>query len=152
MGSERATALADALRAASRSLVAVVQTVDEAHWGRVPGPGIWSIGKDVEHVAEACDYHQWIVRRTIGEPVAARKPVLERKRLVTALSRSDALAELERTTDAGIRLVARLTDTELDRRTNPPRGGGRERLGETIERVLIGHYHVHRGAIEAKLR
>jgi hypothetical protein len=49
-----------------------------------------------------------------------------------------------------VRLIRGLSDEQLDLETRPPRAGG-QCLAETIERVLIGHYEVHRASIEAKL-
>jgi uncharacterized damage-inducible protein DinB len=151
MTSARASDLAERLRRASDELAAAVRSIDEDAWDRVPAPGVWSIGKDVEHAIEAAAYHQWIVRRTIGQPVPLRRPVLERARLISPLSPAEGLDRLREQAAIGIELVARLTDSELDRPTIPRRAGN-QRLAETIERVLIGHSEVHRAAIEAKRR
>jgi hypothetical protein len=51
----------------------------------------------------------------------------------------------------GASLILDLTHEQLDLPTRPPRARG-QLLGETIERVLIGHYDTHRAEIEAKLR
>jgi hypothetical protein len=131
-------------------LVRVIESVGPDRWECVPGPGIWSIGKDAQHVADAGLYHQWIVRLTIGESISARRPMIERARLVPDLSRDDAVGLLRRRTDEARHLIARLTDADLDRPTKPPRAR-QETLATTIERVLIGHHDVHRRAIEAKL-
>jgi hypothetical protein len=48
-------------------------------------------------------------------------------------------------------LVIGLTDEQLNLPTRPPRVRD-QRLAETIELVLIGHYDTHRLSIEAKLR
>jgi hypothetical protein len=47
-------------------------------------------------------------------------------------------------------LVRGLADDQLDLPTRPPRARS-GRLAETIELVLIGHYHGHRREIETKL-
>lgn len=150
-GSPRAEALAERLRRATDALVAVIQLIDADRWAALPGPGAWTIGKDVEHVAEAAVMHQWIVRRTIGDRVSSRRPPIEREVPTTALSPVGAVALLHRRADEGCELLLRLTDAQLDLATRPPRADG-QRLGETIERVLIGHIDAHRAQIEAKLR
>lgn len=149
--SERTQALAQRLRTATDALVDVIRAIGPDRWNGVPGTGTWSIGKDVEHVAEAAAMHQWIVQRTIGDRVPSRRPAIERKVLTTTLSAADAVALLLQRTDEGCQLLLRLSDEQLDLPTRPPRAGG-QRLGETIERVLIGHIETHRADIEAKLQ
>lgn len=146
----RAQALAARLVDAAALLIAVLERVDEPAWRHTPGSATWSIGKDAEHVAEAAVYHQWIVRKTIGQAVGSRRPMIERKQLVPDRSVSETVAMIRERTDAGARLTLALTDAQLDLPTCPPRAQG-QRLAETIERVLIGHYDAHRMNIEAKL-
>ena len=117
----------------------------------VPVPGVWSIGKEAEHLSEAAVYHLWIVRLTIGERLGSRRPTIERSRLTTDLSPEQAIALLLDRANEAATLVRALTDEQLDLPTRPPRAGD-ERLAATIERVLIGHYRVHLDAIAAKLR
>ena len=74
-GSERAAALTARLREAAAKLTSILERIDEDRWRRVPEPGAWSISKDAEHIIEGAAYHQWIVRRTIGDSVPKRKPV-----------------------------------------------------------------------------
>lgn len=149
--SERAGSLAAQLDAAALAFIRVIAGLEPARWDRVPAPGVWSVGKDTEHLSEAAAYHQWIVRLSIGEKVASRRPSIERSRLTTTLSSREAVDLLRLRTDAGMGLVAGLTDDQLDLPTRPPRAGTPS-LATTIRRVLIGHYLDHRGAIEAKLR
>jgi hypothetical protein len=91
------------------------------------------------------------VRLTIGERVPSRRPKLERKRLTTDLRPVDALARLRRGADETGGLILGLSSDQLALPTRPPRARG-QALGETIERVLIGHYRDHARDIEAKLR
>jgi uncharacterized damage-inducible protein DinB len=149
--SSDAAALARHLRSAAAALTAVVRPIDDAHWRLVPSPGVWSIGKDAEHVAEAALYHQWIVRLTIGQKVASRRPAIERTAMTTRLSPHEAVALIHERTEEGVPLLVDLTDEQLALRTRPPRAPAQV-LAQTIERVLIGHYDVHRAEIEAKLR
>lgn len=150
-GRSSASALATRLREAASSLAALIEVVDDDAWERVPAPGVWSIGKEVEHVIEAADHHQRIVRLSIGERVSSRRPALERSRLTTELSPREAVALLRERTEAGLRLLRGLTDAQLTVLTRPRRAR-EQRLGETIESVLIGHFDGHRAAIAAKLR
>ena len=150
MASERAAALASRLNEAASRLIELVESVDAESWGRVPEPGVWSIGKEVEHVAEASGYHQWIVRLTIGEKVSSRRPVLERRELTSRHSPTEMIAMIRERTDEGARLIQSLSDEQLDLPTRPPRARG-QRLAETIEQVLIAHHDGHRGDIERKL-
>lgn len=151
MTSKRSAELAERLRETADALVDVIEPIDAARWTRVPEPGVWSIGKDAEHVAEAAVYHQWIVRLTIGQAMASRRPGIERNQMTSDLSPREALDLIRRRTEDGVRLLLDLTDEQLDLPTRPPRARG-ELLAVTIERVLIGHYDVHRAEIEAKLR
>ena len=147
--SERAATLVARLEEAAAALVAVVAHVEPDRWRHIPAPGVWSIGKDVEHVIEAAGYHQWIVRLTVGQKVPSRRPVLERKQVTTDLSPQEAIAILRSRTEEGAGLILGLTDEQLNLPTRPPRARS-QALAKTIELVLIGHYDAHRGDIEAK--
>ena len=151
MASELAVLLAHRLREAAADLIALVESIDDRQWRHIANPGVWSIGKDAEHVAEAAVYHQWIVRLTIGQKVPSRRPAIERKVMTTRLAPRDAAELIHQRTDDGARLLVDLTDEQLDLPTRPPRARA-ELLAGTIERVLIGHYDAHRADIEAKLR
>jgi len=146
----RAEALALRLEHAAADLIAVLETVDDRAWRFTSAADVWSISKDAEHVVEAAGYHQWIVRRTIGDRVPARKPTLERMRMTSELSPMEIVALIRERTDDSLRLIRGLTEAQLDLPTNPPRARG-QRLAETIELVLIGHHDGHRREIEAKL-
>jgi uncharacterized damage-inducible protein DinB len=148
---QRSGALAERLRNTAAALIAIVEPIDDNRWAHVPRPGVWSIGKEAEHVAEATVYHQWIVRLTIGEAVSSRRPVIDRNQMTTDRSPREVVALLRARTEDGARLLLDLTDAQLDLPTRPPRARSQV-LAETIERVLIGHYDVHRAEIEAKLR
>jgi DinB family protein len=143
--------LATRLDAAARDVAAVIEAIELADWDRVPGQGVWSVGKDAEHLTEAVVYHLWIVRKTVGLPVSAGRPAIERSRLTTDLSPAAAADLLRRRTDEGVQLIGDLSEEQLALPTRPPRAG-KPPLAVTIERVLIGHYRVHRDAIESKLR
>jgi uncharacterized damage-inducible protein DinB len=151
VGSTRAAALAVQLGQAAEAVIALIEDVPPDRWMRVPSPGIWSVGKDVEHLAEAAVYHQWMIRMTIGQPVSSRRPMLERDRLTTDLSSPDAVDLLRQRTEQGANLIRALTDEHLELPTRPPRANG-EKLAETVERVLIGHLCAHREDISSKLR
>ncbi|HTI28900.1 MAG TPA: DinB family protein [Methylomirabilota bacterium] len=149
MASDGADGLASRLNEAAARLIAAVESVDGEPWRRVPEPRVWSIGREAEHVAEAGGYHQWIVRLTIGDKVSTRRPVLERLALTPEHSSAEVVAMIRDRTDEGARLIRSLSDEQLDLPTRPPRANG-QRLAETIERVLIGHYDAHRMEIERK--
>ena len=150
MPSERAAGLALRLNEAASRLIETFESVDGEHWRRVPEPGVWSIGREAEHVAEAGDYHQWIVRLTIGEKVSSRRPVLERREVTSRHSPPEVVAMIRERTDEGARLIRGLSHEQLELPSRPPRANG-QRLAETIERVLIAHYDAHRADIERKL-
>jgi len=149
--SERAGLLAQRLRGSAAVLIALVEPIDDRHWRHIAHPGVWSIGKDAAHVADAALYHQWIVRLTIGEKVSSRRPAIERIELTTPLTPREAVDLIHERTEVGARLVADLTDEQLSLPTRPPRART-ELLAATIERVLIGHYDAHGADIETKLR
>ena len=149
-GSARAARLVADLRTAASALIAVLERVGPERWTDVPGASIWSIGKDAEHVAEAAVYHQWIVRRTIGQKVSSRRPVLERQELTTAMTVPEAVDLIRRRTEEAAALIASLTDDQLAMPTIPPRARAQV-LADTIELVLIGHYDGHRRDIDLKL-
>lgn len=150
-GSARAWALAAELRAAADAVANVVEAIDRDEWSSVPRPGVWSIGKDAAHVAEAMVMHQWIVRRTIGEAVPSRRPAIERAELRTPYSPAEVAELIRQRTQEGVTLLRGLADEQLDLPTQPPRARG-ELLARTIQRVLIGHLNTHRREIEVKLR
>jgi hypothetical protein len=150
-GSARAAALASRLREAGASLIAIVAQIEPARWSEVSAPGAWSVGKEAEHVAEGALYHQWIVRLTVGQTVQSRRPGIERTQLVTRRTPLEVAELLGRRTEEGASLVAVLTDAQLALPTRPPRARARD-LADTIERVMIGHYHAHRDQIDSKLR
>jgi uncharacterized damage-inducible protein DinB len=139
------------LQDAAGRLISVVEAIEDHWWDLVPEPGVWSLGKEVEHVAEAAVYHQWIVQLTIGEKLSSRRPAIERVKLTSDLSPPEAVTLVRQRTDEGVQLLASLTDEQLDLVTTPPRAPG-QRLAETIERVLIGHYDAHHGHIATKLQ
>lgn len=149
--SVRAVALAARLREVAAALIVVVESIEDDRWRHVPSPGVWSIGKDAEHVAEAAIYHQWIVRLTIGQKVSSRRSLIERHQMTPDLAPVGAAALLRQRTEDSARLLLDLTDEQLDLPTKPPRAKA-QALAQTIGRVLIGHYDTHRTAIEAKLR
>jgi len=149
--SSRAGELAGDLEAAASALIAVVAEIEPDRWRHVPGPGVWAIGKDAEHVVDAAGYHEWIVRLTIGEKVSSRRPVIERSRLTSELSPQEVVSLLRIRSGEGAELIRELTDEQLALTTKPPRAGAAP-LAVTIERVTIGHYGTHRAEIEAKLR
>ena len=150
-GSERAAALAARLGEAAAAFIAVLDGTDPALWDQSPGPGIWSIGKDVEHTIDALGYHEWIVRRSIGDAGPSRRPTLERRNLTTDLSIPEATALLDRRSAEVADLLRSLTDEQLDLPTRPPRARS-QRLAETIDLVLIDHVGGHRREVEAKRR
>ncbi len=139
------------LRTAASGLISVIERIEPEDWMRVPGSAVWSVGKDAAHVAEAAVYHQWIVRLTIGQKVSSRRPSLERREPVTAMTASQAVDLIRQRTSEGAALISSLTEEQLALPTRPPRAPAQV-LADTIERVLIGHYDAHRHDIERKLR
>jgi hypothetical protein len=150
MTSLRALALVEQLREAAEGLITIVQQIEPERWTHVPEAGVWSPGKDAEHVADAATYHQWIVRATFGNKVPAQ-PGLERKLLTAQLSQREVVGLLRRRTEESVGLLQELTDEQLDLPPRPPRVRLRT-LAEMIESVLIGHYRMHRDDIESQLR
>jgi uncharacterized damage-inducible protein DinB len=148
--SGRAAVLARRLDEAARAFVAAIESVDDAAWDAVPATGVWSIGKEAAHVAEAIVMHQWIVRRTIGEKVPSRRPSIERAQMTTPYSPMEVVELIRQRTREGVILLRGLTDAQLDLPTQPPRARG-ELLARTVERVLIGHIDTHRLEIERRL-
>jgi len=138
------------LREAASALIGVIERIDRDRWLAIPAPGVWSIGKEAEHVADAATYHLWIVRLTIGEPVSSRRPGIERGELTTERSPAEVASLIRERTEDGAALILGLTDEQLDIPTKPPRAGG-QLLATTIELVLIGHYDAHHAGIQGKL-
>jgi uncharacterized damage-inducible protein DinB len=147
----RAATLGADLLAAASTLISVLERMEPERWMHVPGPSVWSVGKDADHVAEAAVYHQWIVRLTIGQKVSGRRPVIERQELTTIMTMQQAVDLIRKCTDEGAALISSLTDEQLAMPTRPPRARGQV-LADTIRLVLIGHYDGHRRDIERKLR
>ena len=116
---------------------------------QVPEPGVWSPGKDAEHVVDAAAYHVWIVRLSIREKVPPR-PGIERARMTARLSQPEVVDLLRLRTQEIAHLVGGLTDQQLELPPRPPRA--LPTVADLIERVLIGHYRKHTQAIASKLR
>jgi hypothetical protein len=148
--SSRAAALVEQLRQAGEALIGLVASIEPEQWTKVPGPGVWSPGKDAEHVADGAAFHQWSIRLSLGQKMPAR-PRIERAQLTSSLSQAEVVALLRERTDAGVALIGGLSDQQLDLPVRPPRARS-STLGQLIEAVLIGHYETHRREIEAKLR
>jgi hypothetical protein len=148
--SPRARALVEQLREAADALIGVVEHIDPADWMRVPGPGVWSPGKDAEHVADGAALHQWLVRVTLGHKRLER-PGFERDQLTALLSQRDVVELLRQRTEESASLVLGLTDEQLDLPVRPPQARPRT-LARMIGERLIGHYRTHHQEIEAKLR
>ena len=148
--SSRAEALVAQLQHASAALIAIVEQIDPERWLHVPKPGVWSPGKDGEHVAEGAAYHQWIVRLSLGQPVPAR-PGIERKLVTARLSHREVVDLLRRRAEDSENLVRGLSEAQLNLPARPPRARPRT-LAQMIEDQLIGHYETHREDIDSKLR
>jgi hypothetical protein len=146
-----ATKLAVRLDESTAAFVALIESIEPAYWNRLPEPGVWSVGKETEHVAEAMAYHQWIVRLTLGEKVATRRPAIERAEMTTTLSRRQAIDLIRTRSAEGVALIAGLGDGQLALPTRPPRAK-EPPLAWTIERILIDHLDAHRTEIAEKLR
>jgi hypothetical protein len=147
--SSRATALVDRLRQVSEALIGLVGAIESERWMNVPGPGVWSAGKEAEHVADGAAYHQWIVRCSLGQKVPPR-PRIERAQLTARRSQRDVVDLLVQRTNDSLALIAGLSDQQLDLPARPPRTRS-PTLAQMIANVLIGHYEVHHRDIEAKL-
>jgi hypothetical protein len=146
----RAAILAEQLRQASEALISLVGSIAPERWGSVPEPGVWSPGKDAEHVADGAGYHQWIVRLSLGQRVPSR-PRIERAQLTSQRCQQDVVDLLRQRTNDSVALIGGLSDEQLDLPVRPLRARSLT-LAAMIENVLIGHYEVHHTQIEAKLR
>jgi uncharacterized damage-inducible protein DinB len=150
-GPRRAAQLVADLERAASALISVLQAIEPERWTQLPAPGVWSVGKEAEHVAGAALHHQEIVRLSVGQRAASRLPAIERREPRTTLTVDQAVALIRERTQEGAALISSLTDEQLTLPTRPPRARG-ETLAGTIERVLIRHYDAHRREIERKLR
>lgn len=146
----RATKLEVDLYAAAAALISVLESIEPKRWMHVPGPSVWSVGKDAAHVAEAAVYHQWIVHLTIGQKVSTRRPSLERRELTTSMTAPQAVGLIRQRTEEAAGLISSLSEEQLALPTRPPRAQA-QALADTIELVLIGHYDSHRRDIARKL-
>ena len=148
--SSRVTALVERLRQVSEALIGLVGAIESERWMNVPRPGVWSAGKEAEHVADGAGYHQWIVRHSLGQKAPAR-PHIERAQLTAQRSQREVVDLLVQRTNDGVALIAGLSDEQLDLPVRPLRARA-PTLAQMIANVLIGHYEVHHTEIEAKLR
>jgi uncharacterized damage-inducible protein DinB len=138
------------LRVAAEALISVLQRIEPECWMYIPDSSVWSVGKDAAHVAEAAVYHQWIVRRTVGERVSSKRPGIERRELTTTMTAQEAVDLIRRRTEEGAALIGGLSDDQLALPTRPPRTGA-PTLADLIAHVLVRHYDGHRRDIERKL-
>jgi uncharacterized damage-inducible protein DinB len=148
--SSRAAALVEQLREVAEALIGLAASIDAEQWTKSPGSGVWSPGKDAEHVADGAAFHQWLIRVSLGQKVPAR-PKIERDELVPQRSQQDVADFLRTRTEEGLALVGGLSDAQLHLPVRPPRGH-LATVEQLIEAMLIGHYEGHRREIEAKLR
>lgn len=148
--SSRASALADGLDAASLALTTLLERIDVDAWLAVPDPGVWSIGKEAEHVADGSVSHQWRVRLSIGQAKASQGPTIERRVLTSRASPADTIDLIRRTLAQAATLVRSLTDAQLDLPAKPPTGRPHS-MAVAVE-GMIQHVHHHRAEIESKLR
>jgi hypothetical protein len=149
--SERAINLANQLRDAGAALVRTVIQVGDAHWSRVPEDGVWSAGKDAEHVTQGAMYHQWLIRTAgLGETLERGKGT-QRDLMTSVLSKEDVLSGLHQRTEETAQLVQSLSDEQLAR-SAPPFGDGPPRtVDQMIEGQVIRHYREHQYNIQVKL-
>jgi uncharacterized damage-inducible protein DinB len=126
------------LRTAASALISVLERIEPERWTHVPGASVWSVGKDAAHVAEAAAYHQWIVRRTIGQKMSGRRPVLERQELTTTMTTEQAVDLIRQRTNEGAALISSLSDEQLAMPARPPRARA-QMLADTIQLVLVRH-------------
>src|SRR4030088_2916314 len=96
---ERASALANRLREAGAALIHTVRQVDEPDWVRVSEDGVWSPGKDAEHVTQGAAYHQWLVRTSALGDTSARPTGTERDVMLAVLVKDEVLDLLPQGTD-----------------------------------------------------
>jgi kynurenine formamidase len=151
--SERARALAERVREASASLAQTVAAVDDTHWAQVPRDGVWSPGKDAEHVSQGALYHQWLVRTAaLGEKLE-RRGTTQRDVMTAELTPREVLAGLQQSAEESARLVETLSDAQLDLPAPPLASDGLPRtVAQMIEGQMIRHYHEHQWNIHTKLR
>ena len=150
MPNSRASALVEQLREASEALISVVEQIAPERWLEMPKPDVWSPSKDAEHVTDGAVYHQWIVRKTLGQKVGDRPPV-RREQMTAQLAQPQVVALLRQRTEESASLIQSLTDAQLELPAKPPHARPRT-LAEMIAGQLIGHYRGHQADIEAKLR
>jgi DinB superfamily len=150
---ERATVLANEVREAGTRLMQTVRQVDDAAWTRVAEDGVWSPGKDAEHVTQGAAYHQWLVRTTALGDTSPRSASTRRDIMVAVMPKDDILRLLEQRTEQSALLVESLSDEQL-RMPAPTFGpdGPPRTVDQMIKGQMIRHYHEHRENIEAKLR
>ena len=134
--SPRAIALADRLIEARESLISVLERIDPHDWLRVPAPGVWSPGKDAEHVADGNILHQWVVRLTAGQAKVSARPRIEREQLTSTRSPAEVIGFVRDTLGEAATLVRGLTDDQLDLVTKPPKAGA-PLLATTVQRLMI---------------
>src|SRR5579859_1608770 len=102
--SERARSLANQLRDAAAALSRTIGQIDDAHWARVPEAGVWSAGKDAEHVSQGALYHQWLVRTAALGETLERGPGTQRDVMTSLLARADVLSLLHQRSEEIARL------------------------------------------------
>jgi hypothetical protein len=139
-----------ALRTTSEALLALAGSIDPVDWMRVPSEAEWSIGKEVEHVADGTVLHEWVIRTSVGRKAGAR-PRIERERLTAQRPQPEVIALVRRRVDEWTALLQELSAVDLSTPPRPPRGRAAT-VAELIESLLIGHIETHRRSIESKLQ
>jgi kynurenine formamidase len=126
--------------------------VDDGHWARVPAEGVWSAGKDAEHVSQGARYHQWLVRTTVLGDTSENRGRTQRDVMTAELDRSEVLAVLQQCTEDSARLVESLSDAQLDLAAPPASDGQPRTVAQMIEGQMTRHYREHEWNIHTKVR
>src|SRR5258708_14144331 len=108
--SERAANLANQLRDAGAALIRTVGQIDVEHWSRVPEDGVWSAGKDAEHISQGAIYHQWLVRTAGLGGTLERGAGTPRDVMTARFSKDHVLAVLHQRPGENAPLGERLSD------------------------------------------
>ena len=147
---ERTAALAARVRAAGAAFVDAVERLDDTAWDHVPEEGVWSAGKDAEHVISGAQFHQRLVRNTVAGAEPARGGGTRRDVMIAETTKAEVLAGLREEIEASARLVESLDDDSLALSAPPQSNGLPRTLEQVIVGQMIGHYDEHRANLEAK--
>ena len=153
-----AQALAEEFERVNGEVIAVVEGCSEADWRARCAREGWTVGVTAHHIANGYDQEGLVARliRAVaqGRPLPAPPPPGYNERHAgryATCTRQETAALLRRNGAAAAALIRSLTDAELDRTFQSPRGGPPRTLRQLVEQIFTAHARDHLASLRETL-